>query len=433
MIEVQCTSCHTRYRIDEQVLPEGTPTFKCSRCGHVFTFEPREEGSPEAPAEIKADPRADGRQDGPKPESPPPAAAAPAEAAAANPPPPERQPPPDAEPPAKAAAGPTPPAAPAEAAAEQPRSPGDQARRTEEFFSRLFAEKKKDEADPAENLAFDFRDEEPSPDQARSKSAKRRNHDSEQAPDSGKWEVGDDSTFDESAGEAAARNIFRVEDEPPPRKRRAARAPEPAAEDDEFVDEDDAPIYNRGLTHSARFFVMVFLIMGLGFGAMTLLIHNSPAAAAELLSRFPVIGSRFEPPTTPARLVALRGVNASYQRGKDGRDALVVTGDAENVAMEPLHVVQIAASLRDDSQRTLASQAVYCGNNFSAKMAGQMTSHEIEFFEKLDPPKTFALEPSSACQFVIVFIDPPAGVNSFAMSVEQAVPAASEAAAAPPS
>ena len=26
MIEVQCTSCHTRYRIDEQVLPEGTPT-----------------------------------------------------------------------------------------------------------------------------------------------------------------------------------------------------------------------------------------------------------------------------------------------------------------------------------------------------------------------------------------------------------------------
>src|ERR1700758_3088065 len=41
MIEVQCTSCHTRYRIDEKVLPEGLPTFKCSRCGHVFTFEPR--------------------------------------------------------------------------------------------------------------------------------------------------------------------------------------------------------------------------------------------------------------------------------------------------------------------------------------------------------------------------------------------------------
>ncbi len=33
MIEIQCTSCHTRYRIDERVLPDDTPTFKCSRCG----------------------------------------------------------------------------------------------------------------------------------------------------------------------------------------------------------------------------------------------------------------------------------------------------------------------------------------------------------------------------------------------------------------
>src|SRR5258706_16300643 len=40
MTEIQCTSCHTRYRIDERVLPDDTPTFKCSRCGHVFNAEP---------------------------------------------------------------------------------------------------------------------------------------------------------------------------------------------------------------------------------------------------------------------------------------------------------------------------------------------------------------------------------------------------------
>ncbi len=40
MIEIQCTSCHTRYRIDERVLPDETPTFKCSRCGHVFNADP---------------------------------------------------------------------------------------------------------------------------------------------------------------------------------------------------------------------------------------------------------------------------------------------------------------------------------------------------------------------------------------------------------
>ncbi|HUO04676.1 MAG TPA: zinc-ribbon domain-containing protein [Candidatus Binataceae bacterium] len=36
MIDIECTSCNTRYRIDERVLPAEHPTFKCSRCGHVF-------------------------------------------------------------------------------------------------------------------------------------------------------------------------------------------------------------------------------------------------------------------------------------------------------------------------------------------------------------------------------------------------------------
>ena len=51
MIEIQCTSCQTRYRIDERILPEDTPTFKCSRCGHVFSAEPRQKASRRASAE----------------------------------------------------------------------------------------------------------------------------------------------------------------------------------------------------------------------------------------------------------------------------------------------------------------------------------------------------------------------------------------------
>lgn len=428
MIEVQCTSCHTRYRIDEQVLPEGTPTFKCSRCGHVFTFEPRPTAAGEAPAAAResaaSTPK---RQDSPETEvESAPVASAPvsAEAPEAS----ERRAS-DEQPAAETAAAQT---DPAQGQTEQPRSPEDQARRTEEFFSKLFAEEKKDDLDPGDNLAFDFRDEEPTPDQAPPKPAKRRKPAPDHTSDSGKWEVGDSSTFDDPAA-LAARDIFSAGEEPPPRRRRKSAAPAPAATDDdeEFLDEHEAPIYNRDLTHSARFFVTMFLLVGLGFGAATLLIHNAPAAASELLSRFPLIGARFEPPMTPARLVTLRGIQASYQRGKDGRLALLVTGEAENVGVQPLHVIQVAASLRDVAQRPLAAQAVYCGNNLTPKMATQMTPHEIEFFQKLDPPKAFALEPTATCPFVIVFVDPPAGVNSFAMSVKQAVTAAPETTAAP--
>src|SRR5579863_2902153 len=56
MVEIQCSSCHTRYRIDERVLPPETPTFKCSRCGHVFTTDPltAKKVTTEAPARPQA-------------------------------------------------------------------------------------------------------------------------------------------------------------------------------------------------------------------------------------------------------------------------------------------------------------------------------------------------------------------------------------------
>src|SRR5277367_3215578 len=65
MIEIQCTSCHTRYRIDERVLPDDTPTFKCSRCGHVFNADPMPAKvrkpavqQPESPRQRESEPKA---------------------------------------------------------------------------------------------------------------------------------------------------------------------------------------------------------------------------------------------------------------------------------------------------------------------------------------------------------------------------------------
>src|SRR6266478_3742607 len=136
MIEVQCTSCHTRYRIDEQVLPEGTPTFKCSRCGHVFAFDPREIKAPEPPAATP--PRTATPEPPPAPSArpaPPTPAAKPAAASPPPPPPePERLGRPDA-PIAASAPAPEPQGPDAPAMAHKP---------TEEFFNRTFTDDTQD-------------------------------------------------------------------------------------------------------------------------------------------------------------------------------------------------------------------------------------------------------------------------------------------------
>ena len=99
----------------------------------------------------------------------------------------------------------------------------------------------------------------------------------------------------------------------------------------------------------------------------------------------------------------------------------------QNLTSAPLGAVQIEAALTASNPEPLRSQAVYCGNSLSSKMIGEMTPHEIEFFEKLDAPRSFTLAPQASAPFVIVFVAPPAGAGHFQLRVVRAEPAAAPA------
>lgn len=392
-IEVQCTSCHTRYRIDEQVLPEGTPTFKCSRCGHVFTFEPR-------PAKIAAPEPPAKHAPAPHPGAAPAGDGEPRSAGGS-----ERQ----SEPPApsvlKPAAEPAAFAAPHETAPAEALAPAAKRSATDDLMSRPIRDAEPETDPPSgENLSFDFADE-----PLEMENAGPPELATEVPDDSERWSVGDDASFEAPAPAA-------VERKRPPRTPRK----DPRAEPGFVVDDAAAPIYNHQVTHSARFVLGLILLVAFGYGALTLLVRSAPAAAADALSRMPLIGDRFVTPITPARLVALRAVHADYLRTKGGHQALVITGIAENVGNNPLHAVRIAVDLRASGNRTLASRSIFCGNTLSATMVAQMTPHEIDFFQKLDPPKTFDLEPAATTPFVVVFVDPPTGAARFDVMVADA-------------
>ncbi|MGZ3511063.1 MAG: hypothetical protein ACXU9H_02780, partial [Candidatus Binataceae bacterium] len=86
--------------------------------------------------------------------------------------------------------------------------------------------------------------------------------------------------------------------------------------------------------------------------------------------------------------------------------------------------LQIEGALTASGAEPLRSQSVYCGNNLTPKMLGEMTPREIEFFERLDAPKSFTLAPQASAPFVIVFIAPPAGASHFQLRIVRADPAA---------
>ncbi len=425
MVEIQCSSCHTRYRIDERVLPEDTPTFKCSRCGHVFSVEPRGPKTAEAAGAKATDsvrqPLATAeRQPAPEPKVRTAAAksgglkARPSLKIVPPPPAPREARPPE---PGATVAATDPEPEPGSSGAIQPDSDNPLER---PFSHRI------EEPDPNENFDFSAENEE---------TAAGTDDTVDEVGDEDTWEVGESSLHFREQHE---HHVGSLEESDAPEETRApafdARKPEREAQA-EPAGEERAPALGRPV-HSSGFFLACFFFVALAFGAISLLIAGEPAASTALLSALPTIGDRFVTPAPASVQIALREVHAAYQSINGRRQALVITGQALNVGNQPLHEVQIAVSLLDGSQQGLARQAVYCGNGLSGRMISQMTPRELDFYQKLEPPKTFLLQASDSSPFVAIFVEPPAGAGSFAVEVERAGRGSSEpsgdaAAAAP--
>lgn len=406
MIEIQCSSCQTRYRIDERVLPEDTPTFKCSRCGHVFSAEPRGRRQPAARKEKSGFADQVGVPP-PRPTStrvPTPRSSAPL-----NP----RPSAPAAAPVSPAEPAPTaPPEASAPPAKPQPTPRSDPPAAD---LARSFDPPAPEENVPSgENLAFDF-DEEPVFEERREPepAADRRYDD---------WQVGEAPTDLPSHRGPIPSPI------PPEPEPATATDEEGRADEDDFLSQRAAiperPPYvpEHARVHSTGFILGLFVLVVLAFGAGSLLISNAPVASAEFLNNLPVIAGRFAPPIVPARLVAIKDVIADYRAIK-GNQTLVITGNAINVGSAPLHTVQLVATLMDSSRRPVAGGTVFCGNSVAPAMLGEMTPRELEFFQRLEPPKHFVLKPLTPTPFTMVFINPPPTVGSLSIGVSKAVAA----------
>ena len=465
MIEIQCTSCHTRYRIDERVLPADSPTFKCSRCGHVFTTDPLtakkvgaepsarvqaarvstprsnpkppvappEPSNPEAPGDAPKSAGSDEQNSLAKPSSEQEPKPAPIRPYIRNPRPtvfdrtPEPPPPkPEAQPAAAVDASAV-ARMKASLEAAKPGTDVESPRRAPEPPQRwpgpsgVVEDTATD--DTGENLEFDFSDERAPEFGLESAEPDPAEEDALSSPQ--RWSVGDDTPETPVArqarfgsGELDPEFSHR---EPAPIghgtiARYAAIAPiHPPLP-------DERAYLERTELHSARSFLGLFLIMGVVFLGLTGIIHGIPSASAELMRRMPVIGPEFVETAPLENLVHISDVQSNYQIAKGGHEALMVTGVVKNNADVPFHTVQVGVRLLDAAQHDLASSAVYCGTTLSPRMIGEMTPHELEFLQKLEPQKAFVLEPGHSAPFLMVFIDPPGNLKHFAVTVAKALP-----------
>ncbi len=178
--------------------------------------------------------------------------------------------------------------------------------------------------------------------------------------------------------------------------------------------------------HSSTFFLGLFALVVIFFVGLTFVFGISPSMTRELLAKVPILGAEFTPAAPRLSPVSLSQVHAEYRLLDGNRRALIVSGRAENRGAEPLHTIEVGVSLVDSQQHPVMTQSVYCGDLVSPKIVSQMTPHELQFFQKLAPPKNFALKSGDSSPFFVMFINPPPNVTNFQVSVIKAEPASGE-------
>ncbi len=277
-------------------------------------------------------------------------------------------------------------------------------------LARSFAD---EEAKPPENLSFDFSDD-PAEQHQLGEPAEPPLEPEDRYD---RWQVGDpDAETAPAPRMTPEMSRYQARRAAIAQAARRAERPAPAPEAEE---------YDRA--RSSSFFLALFAVVVIGFGALTFMFGISPSLSRGLLAQLPVIGGEFTTAAAPRpSAVLLHDVRAEYRVLDDRRHALIVSGRAENRGDEPLHAIQIGVSLTDGSQRAVVSQSVFCGDLVSPKIVSQMTPHELQFFQHLAPPRNFVLKSGASTPFFVMFVNPPPAATNFQVSILKAEPAAGD-------
>lgn len=176
---------------------------------------------------------------------------------------------------------------------------------------------------------------------------------------------------------------------------------------------------HSGFTASIAFAGVVLV----AYGCLAWVLLAQPVLADRVLGTLSAFADLQESALL-ARRLELSTLDGSYQLIGDRETAFIVSGFATSAAFQPVRDVMIRGRLLGADDLVLAEKEIYCGAATTPAVLGDLNTREITVLQRSQPPPRFAINPGAAASFVIVFIDPPDGVERFAAEVVAASPLA---------
>ncbi len=380
---VQCPKCQTTYRVSDGLVTIPNPTFRCSRCKHIFVLGLKVEAGPASePA---------------KPPSPPPrrdeepelnfSLAVPEkketrEENSAEPSVPLRQ---DKNRPAETGADPV---------RAEPAKPA-----TDESLS--FPDERAAEVSCQEDLPAGL-ETEPTPVQ------------SEQKEDD--WSLTRPQLEEES---------FTIPEESRPEPAAIAGGPSSAFEDrwaealplleERQADPSQDPYRDRPL--SIVPYITLFGALVLGYALLTLMYQAQPKTIEAAIHVVPWLGPSVLKNDHLRHGIVLQSLRPSFQTIQGNREVFVLSGVAVNRNSVSVRELRLEGQIFNAEGKEIDRQTISVGNAISSKILRDLTAQEISILQKLNPQKRFEVPPDESAGFVIVFLKPSAEVKNFSCRV----------------
>ncbi len=372
---IRCPSCSTTYRVDGSVFDAPQPTFRCSRCKHVFAVQIRLQLRDEEP----------------------PVAAA------------------ETAPPAEAETAGYEPDTPVDSDAGETYPQGDA--ETDDWDAG--AGEVDHEPDPgSEQDTLDLTDPAPSAESA--PAATGADDDTDAAEDDFEETLLTEPEFElpelqepEPLEPAAA-----VDEGRPVR---AARLPDFEIDDDLLIPPRRAatppPTPRFGKRGSIVPLVSLVALSLFAFALVTLIYQINPQPLDALLRRIPWYGSAVFEDRHVKKTLSFESLTSGVQPVLNQTEVFIVSGKLVNRNDRSVHKVQIEAQLFDAEGKQVGRQVTFVGNAISAKIIEDMTFREISMLQSLKPQSAYRIPANASADFTVVFAKPKAAVKSFSCRV----------------
>ena len=406
---IRCPNCSTTYKVSGSVFDAPKPTFRCTRCKHVFMVQVRLQlTDEEAPAAVEQETRPAGEAAGPgRPRDADVRAGtsdfgeAPEDEALEDTVPEEDVP---------------------EEHVPEDHLPEENA--PEEDVPPLEAEAAEDDAElPLETIGTETGSvaEEPADVDVDEVDEGMARGDPDEAPSSYRGFEIDTLETDLPQPPVKSEQAGVTNDEVPADK----RSPDFEVEDDFLLPPAREPqTASRRRRGDARGSIVPLVslvsLAVFAFVLVTVIYRANPQPLDSLIRRIPWYGSTIFDSRHFKRTLVCESVVSGVRPVLNHNEVFVVSGKLANRNDRGVHKVRIEARLFDAKGKELGQQTTFVGNAISAKIIQDMTLREISLLQSLKPQNNYQISPNESANFTVVFPKPETAVESFSCRVVSA-------------